>query len=181
MKKVHKRILVCVVLVVVVFSIFTAINVNAFYNERVDDILVSDEDLYQSTYPEGDSKQAAYTSDLNNALMSNVYIHEYLTDSGRCMQIRFRITYALPFMHKDMWADTAPQVTDADGNVLHSELIVVSDTIAGFHGATYVLRFAGDDIPQSGETICFSFASKTAPETDKPPYASGTIEIEVGV
>lgn len=179
MKKKQKRIFICVVLVAVVFVIFTAINVNAFYNEGVDGIIVGDEDRYQSTYPAVvHSKQATHISDLKHALLSNVYIHEYVNDSGSCMQIRFRITYALPFAHGDMFTDTVPQVTDTDGTVLNSALIAVPDTVSGFHGMEYVLRFMGDEIPKPGEKIYFSFTSTE--EGSDEAYASGKIEITMG-
>lgn len=171
MTKVHKRILICVLIVVVLFTIFTAINVNAFYNEGVDERGLIDEDMYQSVETRYTKRQATYTKDLKNALASNVYIHEYSIDEEPRVQIKFRITYCLPFLY-DGLPEAKLSVTDENGTDLGYSLSTYSDTVAGFNGKVFTLYFTGDDIPRPGEKICFSFTA---------PYASGNIEIEIEV
>ncbi len=170
MKKVHKQIFICVLIVVVLFAIFTASNVHAFYNEGVDQRGFIDEDLYQSVETEYTKRQALFTKDLKNALVSNVYIHEYAIDGDLRMQIKFRVSYYLPFLQESL-PGTKLSMVDENGTDLGYSLSAYSDTVAGFNGTVFTLCFTGDDIPKPGEKINFSFTAE---------YMSGTIVIEIG-
>ena len=163
-------------LVIAFLLIFTGVNLHKFHNDSIDDLLITEEADYEN--PISKEKVTPTVIEKEHCFVSDSFV---MTDPSQ-MQIRFRVMYSLPFMHTDIFHDTAFYIEDDKGNDLTSAANVCSEKFMGLNGLNITLIFKeGDHTPASGDRLSVTIASAegvTTLDADKS-YAYGKFEIVI--
>ena len=154
MKKLYKRIGI-IVFFVLVLAVIGRIEVRNFNNRGIDSPLIAE--LNEIDY-ENPQSLVRINPDIikNNYSISNFYLMTYESE----MQIRFRIAYPVPFMHGDIFGDTAFYLQDSEGNDLTYCIHTYSETFAGLNGINVTMIFDKDTyMSLLGEPLNLTIAS----------------------
>ena len=163
-------------LVIAFLLIFTGVNLHKFHHDGIDDLIITEEADYEN--PISKEKVTPIVIEKEHYFISDSFV---MTDPSQ-MQIRFRVMYSLPFMHAEIFHDTAFYIEDDKGNDLTSAASVYSEKFMGLNGLNITLIFKEDvHMPASGEHLFVTLASAEGVKTldaDKS-YAYGKFEIVI--
>ena len=109
-------------------------------------------------YPNWESKEEVSPMDYHVLSRNGLYFSKvYLIKRATHFQVRFRIAYAVPFMHQDLLNDTKWIITDSAGNDYTNNIVVYTAQIAGLNciNVTLVLDEGAFSV-LSGKEITFS-------------------------